>query len=143
MMVKMMFPDIHNDDKFITAADPCCGTGRFSLYTLIQRKNIAFYSNDVDIDLIRAAALTHWIYFPMDQEWVKEDKRFWFFLRMNSLSHPVGSDSTEWLFSNRWDQPASLLEAPDSRGYTAEEVKMIFESVKGEPSGDLKTPTQL
>lgn len=107
MMISMSFGGIDKKKPVIHMGDPCCGTGRFSLYTHIHHSNVFTWNNDVDMDVIRASVLTHWIYFP---------DRIWAFLCANSLiwTDRLGPFDPFWNYANKFDQPSWLLHPDNS-----------------------------
>lgn len=110
MMVKMTLGDHNLNGKHLKIADPACGTGRFSLYTCLHYDNLSFFSNDIDIDMVRAAMLSHWIFFPMTRKDINDRQVFWFFVCGDTLSVPEIGDPNHllWFHSNCFDQPTSL-----------------------------------
>ncbi len=103
LMNEMLLSNSPRMDRPYFVSDPCCGTGRMSLYAHLVRDDVMTFGVDTDMDLVRASTLTHWIHF---------EKRAgkWAFLCADSLSlfeagtplHPV------WNYANLWDQPSWL-----------------------------------
>jgi len=115
MMIKMTMGNLEkNEHGLITVCDPACGTGRFSLYTLLHYDMVIFFSIDIDIDMVRASMLTHSIFFDLNEAWVRRRGKFWFFLCADTLARGelTSPYHPNWLHSNSWDQPQSLKEWP-------------------------------